>query len=265
MNRRKKNNRMSREFLVLGVLQSDDNDRQQPGKDWVYVNQVVAAQNDPDAEIDADNVLVDAANVALANAPKPEGPYDSLGDIAVTGRWNYWPWLIVALEPGLPIEYSEAQEDPRWLERETKGPVRGVIVFGESGGEALVQRFHATVDTHPRPRIRVTELLEKTNETLPMWGDNLEDVLGGVVEFQDGIFAMFESDGVIQPIVRATHVAKVAPDDLQVVNHHRRSLGMKPLDLADGWTSKEISDMAETIRMTGRMSNPSALKRKLLR
>jgi hypothetical protein len=55
------------------------------------------------------------------------------------------------------------------------------------------------------------------------------------------------------------------PEDLDVVNSHRRQLGMKPLDLADGWTTKEIADMAEKIRTTGRMANPVSIKRKLMR
>jgi hypothetical protein len=54
-------------------------------------------------------------------------------------------------------------------------------------------------------------------------------------------------------------------EDLDAVNSHRRQLGMKPLYMADGWTAKEIADMAEKIRTTGRMANPVSIKRKLMR
>lgn len=47
--------------------------------------------------------------------------------------------------------------------------------------------------------------------------------------------------------------------DLELVNRHRRSLGMGPLDPSAGWTSAEITDMADSIRKTGRMANPKVL------
>jgi len=50
--------------------------------------------------------------------------------------------------------------------------------------------------------------------------------------------------------------AKPKAADLKVVNRHRRTLGMKPLDMADGWTVKEVVDMAESIRTRGRLPNP---------
>ena len=52
--------------------------------------------------------------------------------------------------------------------------------------------------------------------------------------------------------------------DLDVINRHRRSLGMDPIDPVAGWTVQELADMAESIRKTGRMSNPR-LKRRLMR
>jgi hypothetical protein len=45
--------------------------------------------------------------------------------------------------------------------------------------------------------------------------------------------------------------------DLDVVNRHRRSLGMKPIDPATGWTDQEIHEMAKAIRTSGRMVNPA--------
>ena len=42
---------------------------------------------------------------------------------------------------------------------------------------------------------------------------------------------------------------------------------MGKIDPGAGWTVKELADMAESIRKTGRMANPasSALKRRLMR
>lgn len=47
--------------------------------------------------------------------------------------------------------------------------------------------------------------------------------------------------------------------DLDLVNRHRASLGMGALDPASGWTAAEITDMANSIRKTGRMANPKVL------
>ncbi len=55
------------------------------------------------------------------------------------------------------------------------------------------------------------------------------------------------------------------PSDLEAINRHRRSLGMEPIDLEAGWTAEELARMADTIRREGRMLNPKALKRRLLR
>jgi hypothetical protein len=60
-------------------------------------------------------------------------------------------------------------------------------------------------------------------------------------------------------------IDKGSLEDLDAVNNHRRQLGMKSLDMADGWTAREIADMAEKIRTTGRMANPVSIKRKLMR
>ena len=53
---------------------------------------------------------------------------------------------------------------------------------------------------------------------------------------------------------------------METVNAHRARLGMDPIDPSAGWTPDEIREMAERIRLTGRMNNPSlgALKRKLM-
>ena len=54
--------------------------------------------------------------------------------------------------------------------------------------------------------------------------------------------------------------------DLEVINRHRKGLGMEPIDLAAGWSEDELRKMAETIRTTGRMGNPvEVLRRRLLR
>lgn len=47
--------------------------------------------------------------------------------------------------------------------------------------------------------------------------------------------------------------------DLDLVNRHRASLGMGAIDPAAGWTASEITDMANSIRDTGRMANPAVL------
>ena len=55
--------------------------------------------------------------------------------------------------------------------------------------------------------------------------------------------------------------------DLDTINQHRARMGRPPLDLAAGWTPKEISEMASNIRARGTEYNPSQdrLKRKLMR
>lgn len=59
----------------------------------------------------------------------------------------------------------------------------------------------------------------------------------------------------------------VTSADLEVINRHRRGLGMGPMDPAAGWSVEELRDMAESIRTTGRMTNPRTelLKRRLMR
>jgi hypothetical protein len=55
--------------------------------------------------------------------------------------------------------------------------------------------------------------------------------------------------------------------DVEIINRHRAGLGMPPMDPSSGWTGKELREMAESIRRTGRTHNPSLdrLKRKLMR
>ena len=56
------------------------------------------------------------------------------------------------------------------------------------------------------------------------------------------------------------------PADVSLVNRYRKTLGMADIDLAAGWTPKEVADMAESVRKRGRLPNPSSrLKRKLVR
>ena len=61
---------------------------------------------------------------------------------------------------------------------------------------------------------------------------------------------------------RPAAVTKTAPasSDLDVINRHRTSIGMGPIDPSAGWTAQELADMAESIRTTGRMTNPSTLR-----
>lgn len=56
-----------------------------------------------------------------------------------------------------------------------------------------------------------------------------------------------------------------ARGDVETIDAHRRRLGMPPIDTAAGWTEQELREMAESIRATGRMSNPQHLKRRLMR
>lgn len=57
--------------------------------------------------------------------------------------------------------------------------------------------------------------------------------------------------------------ASPSSSDVDTINRHRRSIGMPPIDLASGWSSAELRDMAESIRQSGKMTNP--LKKKLMR
>jgi len=56
--------------------------------------------------------------------------------------------------------------------------------------------------------------------------------------------------------VGAPAATKPKAADLKVVNRHRKVLGMKPLDMADGWTVQEVEEMARSIRTRGRLPNP---------
>lgn len=80
-----------------------------------------------------------------------------------------------------------------------------------------------------------------------------------------------DEDGVIEG-ERRTQAAGPSAADVATVNRHRAGLGMRPLDLAHGWSAQEIADMADSIRRTGRTHNPlklrvnpAKLKRRLLR
>jgi hypothetical protein len=61
--------------------------------------------------------------------------------------------------------------------------------------------------------------------------------------------------------------SSVSQEDIDVLNQHRRSLGMGKIDLSAGWSDEELRDMAENIRKHGRTHNPAqaSLKRKLMR
>lgn len=62
--------------------------------------------------------------------------------------------------------------------------------------------------------------------------------------------------------------ARALASDLQAVNQYRQALGMPAVDMASGWTQKEITEQAESIRQTGRLPNPgrrASLKNKLMR
>lgn len=88
--------------------------------------------------------------------------------------------------------------------------------------------------------------------------------------------AVLDPDGDPMWDAQAPQAPPPASTDLEVVNRHRASLGMTPLDPAAGWTAEEIAAMAESIRTTGIMANPrtpnvagsptvNRLRRRLLR
>lgn len=66
-------------------------------------------------------------------------------------------------------------------------------------------------------------------------------------------------------VVPPRTLPRSSDEDLEVINRHRASLGMGDIDPAAGWTARELHEMAERIRTTGRMNNPSKVKRRLLR
>jgi len=49
---------------------------------------------------------------------------------------------------------------------------------------------------------------------------------------------------------------KVPAKDLELINKHRRGIGMGPIDLDAGWTNRELKQMADSIRQQGRLPNP---------
>lgn len=53
----------------------------------------------------------------------------------------------------------------------------------------------------------------------------------------------------------------LSSEDIDVINEHRRSIGMAPIDISAGWSAKEIAEMAKSIRKTGRMANTATLER----
>lgn len=87
-----------------------------------------------------------------------------------------------------------------------------------------------------------------------------------VLEGDDGI-SFFQTDLRDELTEFCKALGALPSDDLEVINRHRASLGMRPIDPAAGWTPQELADMAESIRKTGRMTNPDRerLKRKLMR
>lgn len=52
----------------------------------------------------------------------------------------------------------------------------------------------------------------------------------------------------------------VADDDVEIINRHRATLGMAPIDLTAGWSAAEIQEMARSIRKTGRMQNEGKIR-----
>lgn len=63
----------------------------------------------------------------------------------------------------------------------------------------------------------------------------------------------------------ATAFPGVAQADIDLVDRHRKQLGMAPLDPRTGWSAREVQEMADSIRTKGRLPNPRySLKRKLM-
>lgn len=72
----------------------------------------------------------------------------------------------------------------------------------------------------------------------------------------DQIQEWFAGEGAPSPPKQRTVTPAVSATELETIQRHRASLGMAPLDPAAGWTADELSEMARTIRETGRMANP---------
>ncbi|MCK5653147.1 MAG: hypothetical protein KAJ42_17295, partial [Gemmatimonadetes bacterium] len=56
---------------------------------------------------------------------------------------------------------------------------------------------------------------------------------------------------------------RVPAKDIALINHHRRDLGLRPIDLDAGWTHEELQNMAATLHARGRLPNPRFSKEEL--
>jgi|SRR3990172_553954 len=125
---------------------------------------------------------------------------------------------------------------------------------------------------------REVELFNSDNEVVQYgWAIAIDRKLGGpyagrltgdrrrVYEAELALDEMRSQAGVdiFSPWNMRPHQASPSSSDIDTINRHRSSIGMRPIDLASGWSSAELRDMAESIRQSGKMTNP--LKKKLMR
>lgn len=86
----------------------------------------------------------------------------------------------------------------------------------------------------------------------PLALDNAKELGAPVVGADLQTLLQCDSLGLFLP----SRPGQFAQDDLELINRHRASIGMGPIDTSAGWTPSEIHEMAQSIRETGRMANP---------
>jgi len=97
-----------------------------------------------------------------------------------------------------------------------------------------------------RMLVRIREVLWPSEFPWHEWDS---DTLGEIAN----ILQRFDTAG---PQRSVSSTSSASTDDLETIARHRTSLGMPKFDASSGWTTEEIAKMAESIRTTGRMTNP---------
>jgi hypothetical protein len=206
-------------YYVVGRLQNMSNDRAYD------VSRVVDAHA-------WETAAVQAGNNTLVEAGETVTPYADLRAFH-SGDWNYWLMAVVELRHGLPIAFDGNELDMPPVDHgtpHTSGPNRIVASFDTDDGSTFVQRM--MVDD-------VGEAVAVANQELAPDGE-VYGIYGAVMEEPDGRFVIFTGREPIAFLDPSPGAAPLAPADRDVINHHRRMLGMAPLDDSMGWSNEEL-------------------------
>lgn len=169
-----------------------------------------------------------------------------------------------ASRDGFPIRMPHYSVSAAGLEGEAQIASGGLLFMDEFGtfSAAALGRLRTKVlqDSIPVGIVGVGVRTDEGEEGETQYIFDNADALGSAVIDEWGKVLQRPPGG------RASAAKAVPPKtDMDVINRHRASIGMGPIDPAAGWTTQELASMAESIRKTGRMANPGKLKRRLMR